>query len=85
MVFGKFETFRPGLDVNSNIIKSVIEDREGNYWLGTWNGIFKYNGDRFMTYNSNDGLSNNNILSVFPKGVSIASKATVPTINNLFI
>ncbi|MBK7885796.1 MAG: PAS domain S-box protein [Bacteroidetes bacterium] len=63
---GKFETFRPGLDVNSNIIKSVIEDREGNYWLGTWNGIFKYNGDRFMTYNSNDGLSNNNILSVFP-------------------
>jgi hypothetical protein len=25
------------------------------------------------------------ILSVFPKGVSIASKATVPTINNLFI
>ena len=25
------------------------------------------------------------ILSVLPKGVSIASKATVPTINNLFI
>ncbi len=26
-----------------------------------------------------------NILSVLPKGVSIASKATVPTITNLFI
>lgn len=61
----KFETFRPGTDVNSNIIKSVIEDREGNYWLGTWNGIYKYNGDRFLTYTSDDGLSNNNILSVF--------------------
>lgn len=61
-----FETFKPGPDVNSNIIKSVIEDREGNYWLGTWNGIYKYNGDRFMTYNTDDGLSNNNILSVFP-------------------
>ncbi len=62
----KFKTYRPGRDVNSNIIKSVIEDREGNYWLGTWNGLYKYNGDRFMTYTSDDGLSNNNILSVFP-------------------
>ncbi len=51
--------------VNNNIIKSVLEDREGNYWLGTWNGIFKYNGDRFITYTLEDGLSNNNILTVY--------------------
>ncbi len=51
--------------VNNNIIKSIIEDREGNYWVGTWNGIYKYNGDRFVTYNTEDGLSNNNILSVY--------------------
>lgn len=62
---GRFSSVKLGKDVNSNIIKSVLEDREGNYWLGTWNGIFKYNGDRFVTYTTEDGLSQNNILSVF--------------------
>lgn len=56
--------------VNNNIIKSIIEDREGNYWLGTWNGIFKYNGDRFLTYIVEDGLSNNNILTVHSDAIN---------------
>lgn len=63
------KSFHPvslGNDINSNIVKSVIEDREGNYWIGTWNGFFKYNGDRFITYTLEDGLSNNNILSLYP-------------------
>jgi len=51
--------------VNSNIIKTIIEDREGNFWIGTLNGIFKYNGDRFTNYTVEDGLSNNNILSIY--------------------
>jgi len=51
--------------VNNNIIKSILQDREGNYWIGTWNGIFKYNGDRFTTFTQDDGLTSNNMLSVF--------------------
>ncbi len=48
----------------SNIVKTVFQDREGNYWFGTWNGLCKYKGDRFVNYTHEDGLSNNNILSV---------------------
>ncbi len=51
--------------VNNNIIKSMIEDREGNYWIGSWNGLYKYNGDRFVSYTIDDGLNNNTILSVY--------------------
>lgn len=61
-----FQAVSLGRDINSNIVKSILEDREGNYWIGTWNGLFRYNGDRFITYTLEDGLSNNNILSVFP-------------------
>lgn len=50
----------------SNIVKTILQDREGNYWFGTWNGLVKYKGDRFINYTLEDGLSNNNILSIFP-------------------
>jgi len=48
----------------SNIIKTLIQDREGNYWIGTWNGLCKYKGNRFVTFTVEDGLNNNNILSI---------------------
>jgi PAS domain S-box-containing protein len=48
----------------SNIIKDIIQDREGNYWFGTWNGLCKYKGDKFLTYTIDDGLNNNNLLSI---------------------
>lgn len=58
----RYITVEDGLP--SNIVKSLIQDREGNYWFGTWNGLCKYNSDRFVQYTHEDGLSNNNILSV---------------------
>ena len=56
--------------VNNNIIKTMLEDREGNYWIGSWNGLYKYNGDRFVSYTIDDGLSNNNILSVYTDAIN---------------
>lgn len=63
-VNGRFEAVKLGEDINSNIVKSLLEDREGNYWLATMNGLLRFNGNRFVAYTTNDGLSNNNILSV---------------------
>ena len=62
---GKITPVNIGQGININIAKSIIEDREGNYWMGTWNGIVKYNGDRFVSYTIDDGLSNNNILTIY--------------------
>lgn len=48
----------------SNIVKSVIVDREGIYWIGTWSGLCKWNSEKFIQYTHENGLSNNNILSI---------------------
>jgi len=43
----------------------LFQDSKGNYWFGTSNGLSKYSGNRFNTYTTDDGISNNNITSVY--------------------
>ena len=74
---GKISPVSIGQGININIVKSLIEDREGNYWMGTWNGIVKYNGDRFVSYTIDDGLSNNNILTIYADSLNRIWMGTV--------
>ena len=60
-----FEVLQLGEKVNSKIVTSLLSDREGNFWVGTWMGIYKYDNNRFVTFNAEDGLPSNNILSVY--------------------
>lgn len=39
-------------------VKTILEDREGNIWLGTDVGLNKYRGERFTLYDRQDGLRN---------------------------
>lgn len=39
-------------------VKAIMEDREGNIWLGTDVGLNKYRGERFTLYDRQDGLNN---------------------------
>ncbi|WP_258098614.1 hybrid sensor histidine kinase/response regulator transcription factor [Marinoscillum pacificum] len=62
-------TDRDGLPQNK--IKSIVKDTTGYIWIGTQNGIAKYNGYEFTSYANLDGieittlfLSNNNDLWV---------------------
>lgn len=48
----------------SNIAKSILRDREGSYWIGTWSGLSKWNSDKLTVFTHEDGLANNNLLSV---------------------
>jgi len=53
----------PGL--KSNRITALFEDRAGVLWIGTeQNGLSRYEGDRFTTYMTNDGLPGNYIQSI---------------------
>uniref|UniRef100_UPI0040492EE6 two-component regulator propeller domain-containing protein n=1 Tax=Flavobacterium sp. TaxID=239 RepID=UPI0040492EE6 len=36
----------------------IIQDKHGYIWLGTDNGLVKFNGFAFQTFNRNQGLSN---------------------------
>ena len=39
-------------------IMSLAQDRDGFLWVGTANGLFRYDGERFERYGSNRGLPN---------------------------
>ncbi len=48
-----------------NQIRSMIQDKLGNIWLATDDGLTKYDGKNFYHYTTEQGLNNNLILSVF--------------------
>jgi len=61
----------PDIILSAERIVSVVEDQQGNLWLGTDGfGILKYDGANFTRYTTNDGLCNNTIheLKVDSKG-----------------
>jgi ligand-binding sensor domain-containing protein/signal transduction histidine kinase len=45
-------------------IRSLTQDRTGNLWLGSDDGLIKYDGKYFSRYSTNQGLNNDLILSV---------------------
>ncbi|RYU94411.1 sensor histidine kinase [Emticicia agri] len=51
------------LTMNEGLIESQIhnlfQDKKGNIWLGTFNGISKYNGHTFENFNRKSGLVDN--------------------------
>ena len=50
-------------DLPGNII-DIFEDRDGNVWFSTLNGLVKYDGYAFRTLTTEDGLASNDIRTV---------------------
>ncbi|MCH8318210.1 MAG: histidine kinase, partial [Bacteroidetes bacterium] len=46
-------------------IWSALQDREGNYWFGTANGVSILTGECFINYSEKDGLANNLVSAIF--------------------
>lgn len=55
-------TIRQGLP--SNVVVGILEDAQGNLWLGTGNGLSKFNpeDETFKNYNTGDGLQDSEFL-----------------------
>ncbi|MEQ1733129.1 MAG: histidine kinase [Bacteroidia bacterium] len=49
--------YYPGNDLNSNKIYCIINDYEGNKWIGTYNGIYRFKTSAFVNYNMQHGIS----------------------------
>ncbi len=53
-------------EVSSARFFSVLEDRRGNMWFGSiGSGVYCFDGKSFQNFTTNDGLPNNEILSIY--------------------
>lgn len=56
LITSEKRTLRKGL--SQNTVYSILQDRQGYLWFGTWDGLNKFDGLKFTTYNKENGLSN---------------------------
>lgn len=49
-------------------IKAITEDQNGYLWVGTLGGLSRFNGSSFYNFSTEDGLLNNRITALFPRG-----------------
>lgn len=56
LITSEKRTLRKGL--SQNTVYSILQDRQGYLWFGTWDGLNKFDGLDFTTYNKENGLSN---------------------------
>ena len=54
---GVFRPFGAGDGLNNSFVRAVYEDRTGNLWVGTDNGLFLLQGDRLKRVDNADGSS----------------------------
>ncbi|OQP53578.1 hypothetical protein A4R26_06265 [Niastella populi] len=51
----KIEHYATEDGLSHDIITTIFKDSEGFMWFGTWNGINRFDGQRFVTYKSSPG------------------------------
>ena len=45
---------------------SILEDKKGNFWLGSiGSGVYYYDGKSFQNYTTRDGLAGNNVTCIY--------------------
>jgi ligand-binding sensor domain-containing protein/two-component sensor histidine kinase len=65
-VFFKSFTVQDGLVANP--VRSIYQDSKGFIWIGTFEGISRYDGYKFTNYTTNNGLSHNFINGFYQLG-----------------
>ncbi|MCK5765499.1 MAG: histidine kinase [Bacteroidales bacterium] len=54
----KTENIKRVKGLSQNMVNTIIQDREGYMWFGTWDGLNQYDGYDFRIFNKHDGMSN---------------------------
>jgi ligand-binding sensor domain-containing protein/two-component sensor histidine kinase len=62
----KFSWITENEGLSNNHVRSIIQDKSGNYWFGTsGGGVCNYFGKQFTVYDKSSGLAGNYIYSIF--------------------
>jgi ligand-binding sensor domain-containing protein/two-component sensor histidine kinase len=51
----------------ANTVRTIFQDSAGFIWIGTWEGLSKYDGYRFTNFTTANGLSHNIVNDLFEK------------------
>ena len=51
--------------LSPGIVYSIAQDRKGNVWFGTGEGLCRFNGKDFTRFSEKDGLADSGVWSVF--------------------
>ena len=54
-----FKTYTVEDGLVSNPVRRILQDKKGFMWIATWEGLSKYDGDKFTNYTIANGLSHN--------------------------
>lgn len=63
-----FKTYTVEDGLVANPVRCVLQDKKGFIWIGTWEGLSKYDGDKFTNYNTANGLSHNMVNDIYESG-----------------
>ena len=60
-----FKTYTVEDGLVANPVRRIFQDSRGFIWVGTWEGLSKYDGHKFTNYTTANGLSHNVINDIF--------------------
>ncbi|MCC3151779.1 ATP-binding protein [Hymenobacter sp. BT770] len=56
--------FGPADGLRAPFVYALLQDRQGYLWLGTADGLVRYDGTRFVTFSKKDGLAENFVVAL---------------------
>jgi two-component system, sensor histidine kinase and response regulator len=69
LVGGRFQTVAAGLP--NEVVQCTYTDHNGDLWIGTRGGLSRYSGGKFITLSSKEGLSNDNVHSIYEDSLHV--------------
>src|SRR2546423_7513296 len=60
-----FKTYTVSDGLVANPVRRIFQDSKGFLWICTWEGLSKYDGDKFTNFTTANGLSDNSVNDVY--------------------
>ena len=67
----EYIAFTTDAGLASGVVHAILEDRDGQLWVGSDRGLSRYRGERWTTFTIDDGLAGNNAKAVIHDGEEV--------------
>jgi ligand-binding sensor domain-containing protein len=60
-----FKTYTVSDGLVNNSVRRIFQDSKGFLWIATWEGLSKYDGNRFTNFTEGNGLSHSMVNDIY--------------------